>query len=183
MNHHQNESVLAAVQDPVPSQPLETMYVNLPVLRRIHWVQSTCIQLYALGRGVTVTGKGSNLLRREGSFELEANGMVFVFDPIDARHAYGFVASIESDIAAISHLIEAVDEENLPEFGLTRIAHDDVFKKTVVLSLPQGMGKSTIAKKLATQLDLTRIVDSWDDISMPLIPGALHLTHAVIPEA
>ena len=183
MNQHQNESVLAAVQDSVTRQPLETLYVNLPILRRTHRVHGINVQLYALGRGVTVTGKGSNLLRREGSFELEANGMVFVFDPIDARHAYGFVASIESDIAAISHLIEAVDEEDLPEFGLARVAHDDVFKKTVVLSLPQGMGKSTIAKKLATQLGLTRIVDSWDDISMPLIPGALHLTHVMIPEA
>lgn len=45
------------------------------------------------------------------------------------------------------------------------------------------MGKSTMAKQLATQLGLTRIVDSWDDISMPLIPGALHLTHVMIPEA
>lgn len=45
------------------------------------------------------------------------------------------------------------------------------------------MGKSTMAHQLAARLGCTSIVDPWDSIGMPLIPGALHLTNRVIAEA
>jgi hypothetical protein len=44
------------------------------------------------------------------------------------------------------------------------------------------MGKSTMAHKLAAKLGCTSIVDPWNDTAM-LLPGALHLTNSVIPEA
>lgn len=51
---------------------------------------------------------------------------------------------------------------------------DSCGQKTVILSLPQGMGKSTLAPALAQRLGCTHIVDEWRE-DMPVQPGALHL--------
>jgi hypothetical protein len=47
------------------------------------------------------------------------------------------------------------------------------------LSLPPGLGKSTIALRLARWLGCTAVVDEWYP-SMPVVEGALHLTNVEV---
>lgn len=47
---------------------------------------------------------------------------------------------------------------------------------TVILSLPQGTGKTALAEQLAKQLRCGRIVDEWAP-GKPIYAGALHLTN------
>lgn len=182
MNHHQNESVLAAVQDLVAGQSLEAACVNRPVGGGGRGHGTISVQVYALGSGVSMARQGGNLLGREGAFELEANGKLFVFDPVEAGQAYGFIAPVEGDIAAVGQQVEAVDQEDLGEVGLARVAHDGLCKKTAILSLPQGAGKTLLANALADRLGCTSVVDEWHS-RMLLKPGALHLTNTLDLEA
>lgn len=48
--------------------------------------------------------------------------------------------------------------------------------KTVILSAPQGWGKSLKAEQLRTEFGCTTVVDEWDP-TQPVTKGALHLTH------
>lgn len=49
--------------------------------------------------------------------------------------------------------------------------------QTVVLSGPQGCGKTLRASELAARFGCRQIVDGWWP-GMRTVPGALHLTHA-----
>lgn len=53
---------------------------------------------------------------------------------------------------------------------------------TVVLSGPQGCGKTRHAAELMRLLGSDRVIDDWWP-GQPLVPGALHLTHAQFSEA
>lgn len=52
---------------------------------------------------------------------------------------------------------------------------------TVVLSGPQGCGKTRHAAELMRLLGCDRVIDEWWP-GQPLVPGALHLTHAQFSE-
>lgn len=49
--------------------------------------------------------------------------------------------------------------------------------RTVILSAPQGWGKTRNAETLRQEQGCSRVVDSWNPNSDPVTPGALHLTN------
>lgn len=51
--------------------------------------------------------------------------------------------------------------------------------KTAILSLPQGWGKTAMARRIAAHIGCSRIVDEWWP-SQPVLGGALHLTSAEV---
>ncbi len=71
----------------------------------------------------------------------------------------------------------------LPCLGLaaSRYQHLQPFQnsimKTIILTAPQGWGKTRKAQALRQELGCTSVVDDWY-LGDPLKPGALHLTNA-----
>ncbi len=137
------------------------------------------VQVYALGAGVALEGDGGDLARTEGAFELEAHGKVLVIDPLRAAEAHWLVAPVKCHITAIGHQVEAVNQKELAKFGFGRSHGQVPPEKTAILSLPQGMGKSTIARAMAQRIGCSRVIDEWHPL-MPLLPGALHLTNVAV---
>lgn len=164
------------VNNLAPCQPLQALGVSSPVMGGVGGDASIVVEVYALGRGVALVTDGSDLLGREGTFELEANGKVFVFDPLGAAKTNGFVAPVQGHIAAIGQAVKAVDQEQLAELGCGA-GQDGSPGKTAILGLPPGMGKTTIAPALAKRLGCTSVVDEWTP-SLYVTPGALHVTNA-----
>ena len=172
----QVEGAMASVHHLVPSQPLQAGAVGSPVGGTAGGYATVVVEVYALGAGVTVATEGCNLGLAQGAFELEANGKRLVINPLHCRKADWLVAAVEGDVAAIGQPVEAVDQEQLAEFG-NGLGHRHSFGwKTAILSLPQGLGKTTIAKALAPMLGCKAIVDEWSP-DQPAVPGALHLTN------
>ena len=135
------------------------------------------VEVYALGRGICIERKHLDLSHTQCAFELETHDKFFVIDPDAAIKINGLVTPVERNVMPSWQPIEAVDQKNLAKFtGYSR--HDASFTKTVILSLPQGAGKSTIAQRMAARLGCFLIVDQWQ-FYMPLIRGALHLTQQV----
>ena len=58
-------------------------------------------------------------------------------------------------------------------FGLDTVAHPPA----AVLWVPQGVGKSTVAREVAKAIGCIAIVDDWRP-GQPLTAGALHITNA-----
>lgn len=170
--------IAESVIDFATSQPFQPFGISSPVFGGSGGNASIVVEVYAIGRGVTLVTDGSDLLCREGTFELEANGKVFVFDQLGAVKSNWFVAPVQGDVAAIGQAVEAVDQEQLAEFGCGA-GQDGSPCKTAILSLAQGMGKTTIAHALAKHLGCTSVVDEWTPSSY-VTKGALHLTNAVI---
>ena len=168
---------MPSTQNLIPSQSAQAFGVSGPVCGRVGGDTPIVVEVYALGRGVALEGQGGDLLGREGAFELEANGKVFVFDPLGARHANGFVAPIECHVATVLHPLQTVDQESLTELG-NSLGHIHPLK-AAILSLPAGSGKSNIADQLAQRLGCTGVVDEWNT-DKPFTPGALHLTNDLI---
>lgn len=137
------------------------------------------IQVYAIGAGITVSGERSDLTGRQGTFELEANGKFFVFEVLCARKADWFVSVVERDVAAIWQQIKAVDEVKPPQ-GRDAFLHACSSQKTCIVTLPRGIGKTTIAPELATALGCHTIIDDWGP-KLTVLPGALHLTSEEVP--
>lgn len=164
--------------DFVRSQSPKALGVGSPIAGRVGGDAPIVVEIYAIGSGVTLKRKGCNLIIREGTFELEANGEIFIFDPLFAIQAHGLVASIEGDVAPVFLSLQAVDQEYLVEFG-QGIGHSGSPLKTTILALPQGYGKTSMASALADKLGCTSIVDEWNP-KVPLTPGALHLTNMVL---
>lgn len=160
--------------DLVRGEPSQALCVSRPGDGRIGGHAPIVVKIYALGSGVALVGQGGDLLGREGSFKLEAHGKVFVFDPLGAGHAYGLVAPVKGDVTAIFLSLQAVDQEYLAKFGNSG-GHSDSPLKTTILNLPQGYGKTTIARQLALRLGCKSVVDEWFP-NQPLKPNALHLT-------
>ncbi len=55
-------------------------------------------------------------------------------------------------------------------------------RKTVILSGPQGCGKSLAAAGLSADLGCTHVVDEWTP-GQALQPGALHVTNSPVAVA
>lgn len=157
----------------VASQFAQALGVSGPGTGRVGGDTPIVVQIYASGFGVSLVGQRNNLPLREGAFELEAHGKIFVFDPLAAGHANGFVAPVEGDIAAVGLLVQAVDQKDVSEFG--NGSQFGAPSKTAILSLPQGSGKNLIATELAVRLGCHTVVDEWTP-RKPLTVGALHLT-------
>lgn len=171
-------SRVSAHQDLVGGELGQARRVIGPVLGRRSGDAPIVVQVYALGCGVTLVGQRSDLLLGQCAFELEANGKIFVFDPSACGHAHGFVPAVQGDVVAVGLPVKAVDQKDLAEFGLC-LAHSVSPLKTVILSMPQGMGKSLLAVELAERLGCRAIVDEWTS-DTELVAGALHLTHDVL---
>lgn len=165
-------------QHSVPSQPLQSGAVGGPMGWPVGGYTPVVVEVYAIGTGVTLPGKCSDLAGREGTLELEANGQFFVFDPLAARVAQGFIPAVEGDIAAVGQTVEAVDETERSEVGFQ--GHVGIPPKTAILSLPQGYGKSTMGQALARWLGCSHVVDEWHP-GLELDFGALHLTNMELP--
>lgn len=164
--------------DLISSKPLQPCGVSRPGSVSISGNTPIFVQVYALGRGVTVVTERGNLSGREGTLELEANGKIFVFEPVNAGQAYGFVTPVEGDVPTIILQLQAVDQEHLAKFG-DGIGHGDNSQKTVILSLPSGFGKTSVSRDLADALGCSWIVDEWAP-AKTLTPGALHLTNDLL---
>ena len=163
----------------VPGQPGKSAAVRRPGSIGGGGDAGIVVQVYALGAGVALEGDGGHLTRAEGAFELEAHGKVLVVDPLGAAEAHWLVAPVKRDITAIGLPVEAVDEKELAKFGFG-CSHGQVPpEKTAILSLPQGMGKTTIAHAMAQRIGCSMVVDEWSP-SLPLVPGALHLTNVAV---
>lgn len=167
--------IAESVIDFATSQPFQPFGISSPVFGGSGGNASIVVEVYAIGRGVTLVTDGRDLLGREGTLELETNGKVFVFDQLSAIKSNWLVAPVQGDVAAIGQTVEAVDKEQLAEFGCGA-GQDGAPCKTAILSLPPGMGKTTIALALAKHLGCTSVVEEWHP-SQPLTPGALHLTN------
>lgn len=157
----------------VASQPAQALGVCSPITGRSGGDTPIVVKVYALGRGVSLVGQRGNLSLREGAFELEAHGKVFVIDPLAAGHANGFVAPVEGCITPVGEPVQTINQKDLAEFRNS--GQFDAPSKTTILSLPQGTGKSLIANQLASALGCHCVVDEWTPHKR-LTVGALHLT-------
>lgn len=163
----------------VAGQSAQARGVGGPVTGRVGGDTPIVVQIYALGRGVSLVGQRGNLPLREGTFELEAHGQIFVFDPLAAGHAHWFVAPVEGHIRAVLEPVQAIDQKDLSEFGNGTGGQLGAPLKTAILSLPQGIGKSLIADQLAQALGCSGVVDEWS-LERFITVGALHLTNDVL---
>lgn len=168
-NPSMNHRVTAKARKPVA--------VRTPVRRAVDRVTALIVEVYAFGAGVTLAAQECNLPRAEGAFELEANGQRFVIDPLGAHKANWLVAPVKRNVTAIFEPVQAEDQEQLLKLGfdLSHGVHPGVVQRTAILSLPQGVGKTTMSHSLALRLGCTHVVDDWLPDS-PILPGALHLT-------
>lgn len=157
----------------------DAVRVLRPVRRGSDRIGPLPVQVYAIGAGITIGRERSDLTGRQGALELEANGKFFVFDVLSARKADWFVSVVERDVAAIWHQIKAVDEVKPPQ-GRDAFLHACSSQKTCIVTLPQGIGKTTLAPKLAAALACHTIVDDWGP-NLTVLPGALHLTSYEVP--
>ena len=170
--------------DLVGSQPPQALGVSSPGDGRVGGHAPIVVQIYGLGRGVTLETQRGNLAGREGAFELEAHGKILKFDPLSAIEAHGFVTPVEGDVTAVFLSLKAVDQEHVAEFGCGG-GHKVSPFKTAILILPAGYGKSTIACELSHRLGCEGVVHEWCT-NESLTPGWLHLTNesgAIAPSA
>lgn len=138
--------------------------------------QRAAVEVYALGAGVAIARDRADLVVREGGLELEANGQFLVFDPRATRLTDGLVVPIEGYVAAVGQSVKAVDEAQRKEWFDSGVGHRlPHVTGAVILSLPQGAGKTLVAHRLAAELGLRWVVDPWSP-GQPLLRGALHLT-------
>ena len=164
----------------VAGQPLQPGAVRTPISIAEGWVTRTAIEVYALGRGVSLAGEEGYLAGREGTLELEAAGVRLVFDPLGAEYTQGLVLTVECEVGTVFEPLEAIDEERKIELAHFECRHGaDTPLKTAILSLPPGMGKTTVAQRLAKWLGCVGVVDDWAP-GRPMFAGALHLTNAAL---
>ncbi len=164
--------------DQVSGEPLESVRVGGPVGIGGCGHTAIVVEIYALGCGITLVGQRLDLPPTEPAFELESNGKVFVFDPLRACHANWLVSTVKGHIRAVLELLQAVDQERVAEIG-NGFFHGSLPSKTVILSLPQGLGKTTLAEALAQRLGCDGVVDEWH-LGRFITSGALHLTNVEI---
>lgn len=161
----------------VPGQPLQAGAVGLPVGSAGCGNASILVEVYALGIGVSLARQGNDLCRTEGSFELEVNGKRVAIEPLRSRKAQWVVSPVQRHVAAIGLALQAVDQDKVAQIGDGLSHWAAPFKaEAVILSLPAGWGKTTMAPALAPLLGLDQIVEEWCP-ALALLPGALHLTN------
>lgn len=163
----------------VARQPAQARGVSGPVTGRIGGHTPIVVQVYALGRGVTIEGQRGNLPLREGTLKFDAHGKILVLDPLAASHAHGHIAPVKGNIAAVGQVLQAVDQEDLPNVGHGAGGQFSAPLKTVILSLPPGSGKTLLGGQIAKALGCHGVVDEWA-LGKLLTAGALHLTNEVV---
>jgi hypothetical protein len=163
-------------KNPVCRQFLQPLTVGIPGSVAIDGYGQFPIEFYSLGRGVTAIGQRCDLPSRQGTLELEAPRMFLVFDMDACKRIHGFVVPVKGNIRSIFKALKAKHQAGTQEFLFTRSSHTPTSQKTVILHLPQAMGKTTIGNQLAEWLGCTTVVDSWT-AQTALTPGALHLTN------
>lgn len=162
--------------DFVSSQPAKPLAVGGPMCCACGGHTGVVVQVYTLGRGVTIKGQGADLGCAEGTFELEGNRATLAFEPASAAKTQWTVLTVEGYIDAVGLQFETVDQEYVSE-GCGVFEHGSVQSKTAIVSLPPATGKTTIAHSLATRLGCKYIVEEWAP-GQPLLANALHLTNA-----
>ena len=167
--------------DQVSGEPFESIRVGGPVGIGGCGHTAIVVEIYALGCGITLVGQRLDLPPTEPAFELESNGKVFVFDPLGACHAHGFVTSVKGHIRTVFEFLQAIDHESVSKVS-NALCHGDSSLKTVILYLPQGYGKSLMAHAIAAELGCNSVVDDWG-VDEQITPGALHLTNDDIAQA
>lgn len=176
----QAQDARESVGDQEPGQELQAGAVGGPGLVAIGGDATVAVQVYALGRGIVLPGEPAHLGLGEGAFELEAHGVGLVVDPVGAAESHRLVTPIERYPLAVWPLVEAVDQEELAEFGLG-LGHGHLQAKTAIVNLPPGAGKTLLGRQLAARLGCAWVVDDWAD-GRPLLAGGLHLTHLPVRE-
>lgn len=179
--YERGPSIQLSVRDSQASKPLQPAGVGSPIGGAGGGHAPIVVQVYALGIGIAMARNGGHLRRAEGAFELEANGVRLVINPLDSCQAHWLVTPVEREVAAIGLPLQAVDEENLSEFGSVD-GHGGAslgVANTVILSLPQGAGKTTLALELARRLGCAWVVDKWLPYDR-LLGGALHLSQVTV---
>ena len=168
------------VGDREPGQQLQPVAVGAPVGGRVGGDAPVVVEVYALGRGIAAAGQGAHLVVGEGAFELESHGVRVVVDPAGAVESHRLVSPIERHVLATWQTVEAVDQEQLAKFGFG-VGHSPLQAKTAILSLPPGTGKTLLARDMAARLGCRWVVDCWCE-DLPLLQGALHLTHLPVDD-
>lgn len=163
-----------------PSEQLQPRAVRGPVGERVGGDTAVAVQVYALGRGIATAGEGAHLGVGEGAFEIESHGVRVIVDPAGAVESHRLVTPIERHVLAIWQTVEAVDQEQLAKFGFG-VGHEPLQAKTAILSLPQGSGKTLLARNMAARLGCRWVLDAWCE-DLPLLQGALHLTHLPVDD-
>ena len=161
--------------DQVRSKPLQSVCIGGPAGVGAGGNAAVVVQIYALGAGVSLVGQSLDLPPTEPAFELEANGQVFVFDPLRACHANWLVSTVKGHIRAVLEPLQAVDQEGVTEIG-NGLFQGNLPSKTTILYLPAGYGKTTMAEALAQRLGCDGVVDEWH-LGRFITAGALHLTN------
>lgn len=164
-----------SVLDLVGSKPLQTGSVGAPGSVGTGGDTRLIVEIYALGRGITIEAQRSNLGCTEGSFELEAFGKFYTFEPMASVQAQGLVLPVKRKVPAIRLSLETVDQEQVAKLK----SHSKDSLKTVIVSMRGGTGKTTLATEMARHFGCTSIVDEWAT-AKPLVAGALHLTNETI---
>jgi hypothetical protein len=156
----------------VPSQTLQSGSIGGPGAWRVGGNTPIVVEVYTLGRGIAIKAESSNLLGREGAFELEAFDKFFTFDVAGAIRAQGLIAPIQDDVAAVSLPLQAIDQKDVADLE----RHYSSFIKTVIVGLPAASGKTTLAEQMMAHFGCISIVDGWCNRDA-ITPGALHLTN------
>ncbi len=161
----------------VSGQFLEPFGVSLPVRIPAGGYTTVVVEVYALGRGVTIERERGDLAGREGTLELEAGGQFLSFNRLVCEQSERRVLSVEYFVTAIRQALDAVGEEEHPELERIAAAHfAGTPSKTAILQLPPATGKTTVAQQLAQWLGCIHVLDEWCP-DYPLVEGALHLTN------
>jgi len=139
------------------------------------------VEVYALGRGgVPHAAQEAQVSLGDGAFELERNGVRLLVDPTGAVKSHRLVTPHDRYVRASWQDVRPVDQAQLARFGFS-LAHRALHSKTAILSLPQGSGKTLLARDMAARLGCKWVVDCWCE-DLPLLQGALHLTHLPVDD-
>lgn len=170
---------MSSANNLVASEPLQARAVDLPISGAGRRHATIPVEVYALGFGIALVREPGDLSSGQGSLELEAAGRRFVINPLASCKGQWLVPAVEGDVAAIGQALQAIDEEEFAELSRSGVVHGgrSRVEKTAILSLPQGWGKTTMARRIAAHIGCTRIVDEWWP-GQPILGGALHLTSA-----
>lgn len=162
--------------DLVPSQALQPLTVGMPMPRN-SWHATVVVEVYALGRGVAIKGQEGDFAGRKGTLELKAPGGRLVFDPLAAVRTERLVLLVQGNVTTVFQPLQAEDKQCGAELAFFERWHGGrTLKKTAILSLPPGMGKTTVAHRLAKWLGCMGVVDEWAP-GRPMFAGGLHLTN------
>lgn len=168
------------------SDALQPGAVELPSGGAVGGDGSFAVELYELGRGVSIERERSDLSGAEAAFELDTGfGNFLLFNPRLANTAKRSIETIQRDIGSVITKFQAEDEINqsiwMGDFqNVLDVFGHGAAPKAAIVSLKGGTGKTTLAVEIAQHLGCTRVWDEWVPDSHPILPGTLHLTNATV---